>query len=316
MRHSLKDLQRARVLAAGGTGFIGRRLVTFLDSCGAQKIIVLARHIPDKSEFQRYGWSENVRLVRCDLSRPQSAAAIKKLGDFDYVFNLTGLTDQRMPHPDPLSLFLKNTAPLIHLTCGLRWEKVKGAVYIGSNAEYGAAPLPHCETRELLPTNMYGWSKAAASLWALAVTHAGLAKWCVARPFFVYGPDQRQGLAVELFRTLSKGKTLTLSSSSITRDPVFVDDAAEGMIRLALAEKAQGEIVNISNGKEITLAKIAQSVRAVIGRGRIENGSAPRPGDFLRSCGTTEKLFRLTGFQPQTPLAKGLEIMYQADYAP
>ena len=296
-----KQIKNSRCLVAGGSGFIGARIVNSVLDGGAKEVIILGRTIGSIK-------NSRVRYVICDLTQEQSVAIIKNLGVFDYVFNLIGLTDQRMPHPNPMELFNANVLTLIHLTQGIAWDSVVGAVHAGSNAEYGTQPLPHQEDMALRPTNIYGWSKADASLYAQTMTTSGFAKWSVARPFFVYGPGRHTGFVCDLIETLMQGNTFAIAGNS-TRDPIFIDDVAIGFLRLAVCPLAAGQIVNICSGKEVFMARIAEMVKQKIAKGKVTFTSKSRPGDMLRSRGSIKKLKALTGWSPGMSLSQGLDIM-------
>ena len=284
---------------AGGSGFIGARVVDLLLDEGAQEIVIAGRAAGSIN-------NPRARYVICDLAQERSVAVIKNLGAFDYVFNLIGVTDQRMPHPNPIELFDANVRTLINLTRGIAWKNIAGAVHVGSSAEYGSHALPHREDMSSDSTNMYGWSKADASLYARIMTKSGFAKWCVARPFFVYGPGRQNGFVFDLIASLTQGKKFTIAGNS-TRDPVFVDDVAAGLVRLALCDRAAGEIVNICGGKEVSMMRIAEMVKRKIGKGKIAVTSRARPGDIPRSRGSVKKLKALTGWGPSISLSEGLD---------
>lgn len=301
----LTRIKNSRCLVAGGNGFIGSRVVSMLLNAGAKEIIILGR-TEGQMKHARTHTPARLRSVACDLTKETCVKIIKGLGSFDYIFNLIGVTDIRMPHPNPMELFDVNVRTLIHLTQGIDWESVHGATHTGTNAEYGSQRVPQHEDMNSRPMDMYGWSKASASSYACTMTKAGLAKWCVARPFFVYGAGKRTGFIPKLIESLGQGHACTVMGN-VTRDPVFVDDVAIGLVRLALCPSARGEIVNICGGKEISIARIAEMAKRKIKKGNVIMSSHARPGDMLRSRGSIKKLKKLTGWSPSTKFSEGLE---------
>lgn len=298
-----KMFKNAKVLITGGSGFLGTHLIKKLQTLGTREIISVDKGI--KAHDTLSGVIDCV----CDMSQPASVDKMRAIGDVDYIFNLAGLSDQRMPHPNPQDLWNTNVISLIHLTSAIDWGKVKGAVHIGTTAEYGNAEAPFQENQAPQPTNAYGWSKAAATQYAIMMTQGGYAKWSVARQFTGYGPGQTSGFIVDLIRTLKKGGIFVVNSSYITRDPIFVSDTIEGLIRLACCPNASGEIINLCPGKEISIGEIATMAHSIVGMGRIELAQGePRKGDFLRSWGSTEKIEQFLGWKPHTSLKEGLRI--------
>lgn len=303
MYNFAEELKGSRVLITGGSGFLGTHLIKKLRECEVAELITLQRGMKPIRE------ATGASSVCCDLSRPESQQVIRGIGEVDYVFNLAGLIDQRMPHPNPRELWDANVVTLIHLTDGLDWSAVKGAVHIGTTAEYGNQELPFREDQLLKPTNIYGWSKAAATQYAVMMAEGGYAKWRVARQFTGYGPGQKAGFIFDAASALKRGETFTVNPSYVTRDPIFVADTIEGLIRLTLAANGVGEIVNLCPGKEISLGEIATVIHGIVGKGKIELVQRePRKGDFLRSWGDTKKIERLLGWKPAITLEEGLRI--------
>lgn len=297
------ELNGANVLITGGSGFLGAHLVRALHNAGAREIINIQRGTKPQQDLPR------MRSIQCDMSLPESVDTVKKFLYIDYVFNLAGLSEQQMPHPNPRALWDANVATLVHLTSALDWSRIRGAVHIGTTAEYGNQEVPFRETQAPRPTNAYGWTKAAATQYAIMMTQGGYAKWCVARQFTGYGPGQTTGFIVDLTRALKRGETFIVNASYVTRDPIFVSDTVEGLMRLACAPHATGEIVNLCHGKEISIGEIAQIVHAITGSGAIELVQRePRKGDFLRSWGDIKKIAVLTGWKPCVPLEEGLRM--------
>lgn len=296
-------LEGSRVLVTGGSGFIGTHLIRALREFGVREVVNL--HRGNKAIQQAAGIVD----VVCDLSLPESKDTVRGLGEVDYVFNLAGFTDQLMPHPNPHELIIANVMTLVYLTQCLDWSAIKSAVHIGTAAEYGSQEVPFCEDRALQPTNAYGWSKAASSLYAAMMTQGGFAKWRVARQFTGYGPGHTAGFIFDATRALKRGEDFTVNPASVTRDLIFVGDTVEGMLRLALAKDAAGEIVNLCSGKEITIGEVATLIHRIVGKGTIKLvDGEPRKGDFLRSLGDTKKMERLLGWKPATTLEQGLAI--------
>ena len=298
-----KDFNNARILVTGGSGFLGTHLIHTLQTFGAREIINIYRG--NKSYNKKLG----IINVICDLSQPESIDLIRGIGDVDYLFNLAGLSDQRMPYPNPRNIWNANVVSLIHLTDAIDWNSIKGAVHIGTTAEYGNQEVPFREHQLPRPTNAYGWSKAASTQYAVMMAQGGYATWCVARQFTGYGPGQTTGFIVDLTRALKREELFVVNPSYVTRDPIFVSDTIEGLMRLALCPDASGEIINLCPGKEVSIGEIAAIVHSIVGTGRIKLiQGEPRKGDFLRSWGSTEKMERFTGWKPHTPLEEGLRI--------
>jgi len=298
-----KKFKDVRVLITGGSGFLGTHLIKKLQMLGVREIINV--HRGNKS----YKELPCVMNCICDMSQPESVDRVRAMGNVDYVFNLAGLIDQRMPCLNPQDLWDANVFSLINLTNAIDWSSVLGAVHMGTAAEYGNTQVPFNEDQSLHPTSVYGWSKMASTSYAIMMTQGGYGKWCVARQFTGYGQGQTTGFIVDLVRALKRKETFIVSPSYVTRDFIFVDDTIEGLIRLALCAHAGGEVVNLCTGKEVSIGEIARIVHSIVGMGKIELAQKePRKGDILRSWGSTEKMEQLIGWKPSISVEKGLKI--------
>jgi UDP-glucose 4-epimerase len=93
-----------------------------------------------------------------------------------------------------------------------------------------------------------------------------------------------------------------------TRCFTNVHDAVEAIMRLAVADTAIGEVVNVGQPNEISIGDLAIRVREVVGsRSEIVHvayGDAYAPGfeDMRRRVPDVGKLKRLAGFVPSIPL--------------
>ena len=90
----------------------------------------------------------------------------------------------------------------------------------------------------------------------------------------------------------------------------YVGDVVEAMLRLVSTDLAVGEVVNVGNDQEVTIEALASLIKE-----RTDSSSplqfipyeqAYEPGfeDMERRVPSLEKLVRLTGFRPTTPLAE------------
>jgi UDP-glucose 4-epimerase len=95
----------------------------------------------------------------------------------------------------------------------------------------------------------------------------------------------------------------------------YVGDVVEALVRIARAPGVAGEVINIGNDCEITINALAQLVKDITGSDseitHVPYEAAYGPGfeDMFRRLPSVEKLKRLVGFRPQTPVAKIVELL-------
>ena len=91
-----------------------------------------------------------------------------------------------------------------------------------------------------------------------------------------------------------------------TRDFMFVEDTARGIILAAASDEAVGRTLNLGSGREISIQDLAVAVAAVTQRPLRVTHDAPRPGDVLRLCSDVSTSRRILGFSARVSLQEGL----------
>jgi UDP-glucose 4-epimerase len=162
------------------------------------------------------------------------------------------------------------------------------------------------------------------SRWSYACSKAldeflGLAYWrekqlpvTVVRLFNTVGPRQtdQYGMVLPTFvRQALAGKPLTVFGSGDQRRCfAYVGDVVEALMRIIRSHDLSGEVVNIGNDSEISIASLARLVIQLSGTASgisyvpYETAYGPGFEDMMRRVPSLEKLERLTGYRPSTPI--------------
>jgi UDP-glucose 4-epimerase len=189
-------------------------------------------------------------------------------------------------------------------------------VYVSSSEVYGTArTVPMSESHPCHPTTVYGASKLAGELYALAFWRTHGLPVSVVRPFNTYGPREpyagaRAEVIPRFALQLDAGRSpVVYGDGRQTRDFTFVADTVSGIAAAAGCDELVGDVVNVAYGREASIAHIAELLGRVTGRSEIPiSYSERRPGDVDRHFACIEKAKRLFDFAPQTDLEKGLAL--------
>ncbi len=228
-----------RVLVAGGTGFIGSRLVEALDGRG-QEVTVLARH-PEESTLP-----DRVRAVAADVT--DHAAVEAAVDDVDAVVNLVALSplfEPRGGNERHLDVHLGGTEVLVTAAESGSVSRFVQLSALGADVD-GATAYLRAKGR------------------AEEVVRASTLDWTVLRPSVVFG---RGGEFVPFTRRLTTPYLTALPGGGKTRfQPIWVDDLAS-MIADALECDEHGEQTYELGGPEkLTLAAVVREVYRAAGK--------------------------------------------------
>jgi UDP-glucose 4-epimerase len=173
--------------------------------------------------------------------------------------------------------------------------------------------MPMAEDHVLRPVSPYGVSKLAAENYVRLFSELYGFPALSVRMFSLYGPRQRKQVVYDLLRRALNGeRPLTvLGSAQVTRDFVFVKDAAEALVALARSAPARGEAYNVASGISTSLGELVALVVQEIGLPiPVRFTGDVRAGDPLHWEGDPQKA-RALGANCSTPLIDGIRCTTQ-----
>jgi UDP-glucose 4-epimerase len=305
-----------RYLITGGAGFIGSHLAERLLDRGDEVLIL---------DNLSTGAMENIRHLKVHermhyfLDGLENRPLLAELVDeADVVFHLAAAVGVRLIVESPVRTIETNVNGTQHVLEAAA-KKRKLVVCASTSEVYGKSTrVPFEEDADLVmgATTKGRWSYAASKaldeFLALAYWKEKGQPVIVLRLFNTVGPRQsgRYGMVLPNFvRQALDGAPITVyGSGQQSRCFCDVRDAVESMLRLVATDAAVGEVVNVGNDHEVTIEGLAQLVkeqtRSASPIVRVPYDQAYEPGfeDMFRRVPSLEKLERLTGFRPRTPL--------------
>lgn len=93
---------------------------------------------------------------------------------------------------------------------------------------------------------------------------------------------------------------------SQTRDLLYVEDAAKGVL-LATDRKLNGEVLNLSSGRETSVKELAETICRTVGFGGRLVWDVDKPGGAPRRALDGSRAASKMGFRAETSLEEGLE---------
>jgi UDP-glucose 4-epimerase len=293
-----------RAIVTGGAGFIGSALCRALAAEGYGVRVVDDLSSGDPQNLEGTGAELRVGDVR-DLAFVTEAAR-----GGDVVFHLAAGAGVVESMHDPLTNFDQNARGTLTVLEAARRAEVPRLVFSSSNAPLGENAYPASEEKPVAPLSPYGASKATGEAYCSAFHGAYGMDAVVVRFSNAYGPrSAHKGNVIPLFiRRLRAGEELIVyGDGSQTRDFVFCEDLAAGLIAAARTPGVGGQIFQIASGVETTLARLLELLAETSGITPRVRREPPRQGEIQRNYSLIDKARTVLGYSPHVELREGLQ---------
>ena len=308
----LPEYSGVRVLVVGATGFIGRRVVRALARRGAE-VVLAARDIGRARLVAAECGAGGALVLESMLEDARAVRELVAESRASVTFNLAAYGVDPAER-DEAAAWRVNAAAAGWLAAAAAthadptWS---GAciVHAGTAAEYGDATGDLGEQTTPRPTGVYGRTKLAGSRAVLEACARMGRGGVVARLFTVYGPGEHAGrLLPALLDAAGHDRPLALTSGEHSRDFTFVDDVADGLLRLARASR-ESALVNLATGGLEPVRTFVEIAARELGiaPARLQFGAIPTRANEMRHAPVSvARLRALAGWAPPTTIAEGV----------
>lgn len=306
------DWRSKKVLVTGGNGFLGSRVAEILKEKGVIHIVT-----PTSKE--------------CNLTKVSNCRRIVK--GIDIIFHLAanvggiGLNRDR-----PAELFYDNLmmgAQLLHEAKKARVGKVIAVGTICSYPKFSPIPFTEEHIWEGYPeeTNApYGLAKKMLLVQSQAYRKQYDFRSIVLFPTNLYGPKDNfnpesshviPALILKIYKAKkSKSKEIFVwGDGSATRDFLYVDDAARGIV-LAAEKYDDSQPINLGSGEEVSIKDLTNMIARLMHYNGTIKWDSTKPNGQPRRCVSSKRAEKELGFKPSIKLENGLKqtISWFADF--
>jgi nucleoside-diphosphate-sugar epimerase len=316
----------AVALVTGGAGFVGSNLVAKLLAQGARRV-----HLVDNLlSAERVNVPAHTAVQFTEGSITDTRILGSLTDEYDFVFHLATYHGNQSSIHDPLADHENNTLTTLKLYETVKnWSRLKKVVYSSAGcsvAEKTFATASATEETDLVSITQdspYSMSKIFGEFYSSYYHKQHGLPVVRARFQNVYGPGEILGAGrwrgtpatvwrnvtpTFIYKALMK-EPLPLENDGIaTRDFIYVQDVAEGLIACAL-RGAPGQAYNIASGVEVTIRELATRINELAGNEAPFLELPKRPWDNSgRRYGSTRKARHELNFEARTGIDEGLRL--------
>ena len=301
-------------LITGGAGFVGSHIATALVDAGARVRVVdnlstgylkNLRHIESKIDFIEGSVGDDATLGRA-------------LSDVEWVFHEAAIPSVPRSVDRPRESHDASVNATFALLLAARDQKVRRVVYAASSSAYGDQPeLPKREDMKPAPLSPYAVGKLVGEYYGQVFTNVYGLETVSLRYFNVFGPrqdpgSQYSGVISRFMSALVNGEQpIIYGDGGQSRDFTFVSNVVDANLRAAESADAVGKVINVANGRQVTLNELLEIMKNVTGKSTAEARYEPlRVGDVRHSLADISLARSLLGYEPRVGLEEGLRLTF------
>lgn len=298
-----------KILVAGGAGFIGSHLCTRLVDEGNHVLAVDNLVTGSLNNLSGLRSESRFQLLEQDVEMYDDSY------DSDLILHFASPASPVDFDRVPLGIIRANVHGLWRLLEVAERRAIP--LLFASTSEVYGNPLVHPQPEDYFgnvdprgPRASYDESKRLGEALVSTFHRQGRAAGAIVRIFNTYGPGMRpdDGRVVpEFFAAAMTNRPLILHGGGAqTRSFCYIDDLVDGVVQIAMDDTAAGEVFNLGNPNEISIAGLAHAIKAIVESSSPVIDGLARPQDPERRRPDISKVRLRYGWEPTTTLEHGL----------
>ncbi len=305
-----------KTLVTGAAGFIGYHVTERLLAEGRQVVGIdnlNAYYDPGlkRARLARLARHPQFEFAAIDIADRAALEGVFARDAFGNVIHLAAQAGVRYSIENPHAYAEANLTGFLHVLEGCRRGRVRHLIYASSSSVYGGnSKLPFAVADPVdSPISLYAATKRANELMAHCYAHLYDLPATGLRFFTVYGPWGRPDMAPFRFAAaILSGQAIDVYNyGRMWRDFTYIDDIAEGVLRMAVCEPSGYRLFNVGNSQPVALMDFIGELEGALGRRARKRFLPLQPGDVVATHADVEAFWQAAGFRPSTPLEEGIE---------
>lgn len=285
-----------KVLITGGTGFLGKNLVSLLPENEDEYYVLTSKSSIESGQ-------ENISYIRCNLlDRKNVDDVVSKINATHLLHMAWGIEPSNYNLPTNFD-WIKASIGLVE---SFHNNGGKRVIITGSGVEYNW-DYGSC-IEELTPISnetLYGASKNILRQYIESYCKEFNLEFVWPRLFFLYGPNEHPvRLISHVITALLKGENARIMNPAIYRDYMYIKDTVRILIELLSSEFAG--TINVSTGLPTKLGDMGNLIANIIGRPELLTIDPPKLTNRRVVYANVNKQTNELGVVPEYSLEQGL----------
>jgi len=323
-----------KILITGVAGFIGFHTTKLL--CETDNQVVGIDNLNNyydvllkQARLKHLEQLSNFHFIKLDIANNVEIQKLFETQKFDYVIHFAAQAGVRFSLENPHAYVNSNLTGFLNILECCRNHPIQHLVFASSSSVYGLnETIPFSEDQNVdHPVSFYGATKKSNEVMAHSYSHLFNIPITGLRYFTVYGPWGRPDMSPFIFAdSILKEKPIKVFNyGNHQRDFTYIDDVVKGTIKAlqcipssdlewsALTPKpnssrAPYKIYNIGNSQPVELLYYIECLEKFLGKKAIKEMLPLQPGDVEHTFADSSSLMKATGYNPNTPIEKGVEL--------
>jgi len=302
----------SKVLVTGGAGFIGSNLTEELLKRGH-----LVRVLDDFSTGKRENLIfekkyPSLEVIKGDLRDLRTCQ--KAVKGVEYVFHQGALPSVQRSVEDPETSNAVNVGGTLNILLAARDGGVKRVIYAASSSVYGDTPtLPKHEEMPANPLSPYALQKYVGEKYCRLFYQLYGLETISLRYFNIFGPKQDpnslySAVIPKFIDALLEGRSpVIFGDGEQSRDFTYIENVVQANLLAMSAERLHGEAINIACGKRISLNRLLNVLKEILGSKLLPVYEEARKGDVKHSLADIRRAKEMIKYEPKVGIEIGLK---------
>ena len=251
-------------IVTGGAGFVGSNMVKTLNKYGINDVVIVDNY--DECKMANLLDLQFSDYIDFSDGLPAVEKKLRDIAKIEGIFHIGADADVLDYNPKHMMLLNYEFSKMY---CQVASDNKVPFVYASSSAIYGNSKNQDAASENVLPHNIYAWSKWLFDKYVIANQDTFGGRVMGYRFFNVFGwgefhKGKNANIVYRFYRFLKDENKIPLFKGDIVRDHVYAEDVTEVLYQAMINDKVKSGIYNLGGNNPISHLEIAELVVQIL----------------------------------------------------